>query len=259
MSRTSATEIPDMPHHEYASLFPMMPETEIQALAADMRENGQHEAIMTLDGEILDGRNRYRACQIVGMTPWLMAYQGEDPLGFVVSHNLCRRHLTESQRGMIASKLATMRQGERTDLPPMGERLGMTHQSRQEAADALKVGTSTVDRARRVQKNGAPELIKAVEDGSVRLRAAETLSALDADEQREVLSKGPEAAKEHAAKLRGGGPARPRLPSYQPSDAPEIWQQARITLDRILPEDKQRERVLREVIAYCNVRLKANK
>ena len=55
-------------------------------------------------GQILDGRNRYRACQQLGSVCPMRVYAGEDPVGFVISMNLQRRHVDESQRGMVADK-----------------------------------------------------------------------------------------------------------------------------------------------------------
>jgi len=49
--------------HPLADLFPMMSPSEHAELVADMRANGfrSGEEIVLLDGQILDGRNRYRA------------------------------------------------------------------------------------------------------------------------------------------------------------------------------------------------------
>ena len=54
------------------------------------------------EGKILDGRNRYRACVELGIEPETTNYTGNDPVGFSLSLNLHRRHLTSDQRAAIA-------------------------------------------------------------------------------------------------------------------------------------------------------------
>jgi hypothetical protein len=48
--------------HPAADLFPMMTDAEPDALGEDMLQHGQREPIILYHGQILDGRNRYRAC-----------------------------------------------------------------------------------------------------------------------------------------------------------------------------------------------------
>ena len=73
-------------------------------------------------------------------------YLGTDPLGFVVSRNLARRHLTESQRAMIAGELANMAAGRpKENAPDLGsfppaEVTQPAAVSVQKAADMLNVG-----------------------------------------------------------------------------------------------------------------------
>ena len=84
--------------HDVANLFPMLDVDELKALATDIFENGQREPITLFEGKILDGRNRYVACLDAGVEPLLTEYNGRHPVDYVISLNLKRRHLDESQR-----------------------------------------------------------------------------------------------------------------------------------------------------------------
>lgn len=94
-----------MKPHPIADLFPMMTDDELKSLAADIKSNGLKEPIVVLDDKILDGRNRERACRIAKVETKTVAFRGKDPLAFVLSMNLHRRHLTQSQRAAIGVKV----------------------------------------------------------------------------------------------------------------------------------------------------------
>jgi hypothetical protein len=152
--------------HPAADLFPMMTDAEIDALGEDMLAHGQSEPIILFLGQILDGRNRYRACLAKGIEPRFRQERPADPCAFVATANLHRRHLDPSQRAIIAAKLADMRQGSRTDLQPQGRK------SQAAAAQLLDVGQRSVGRARAVIDHGADMLVAAVEAGKVPVSAA---------------------------------------------------------------------------------------
>lgn len=92
--------------HPIADIFPLIQGKDFVDLKTDIKEKGLLEPIWIYQGKILDGRNRFRACQEAGVTIEFREYQGTDPLGFVISLNLKRRHLDESQRAMVAARIA---------------------------------------------------------------------------------------------------------------------------------------------------------
>ncbi len=100
---------------------------------------------MLHEGKILDGRNRYRALIQVGLTDEevLRCHSepsvGTDPLRYVLSRNLVRRHLDESGRAMVAAKLVKLKLGDNqhSEGPSIGE-----------ASKLLKVSPKSVERSR---------------------------------------------------------------------------------------------------------------
>jgi hypothetical protein len=102
----------EMKWHAVCELFPMMSDDELARLAEDIKANGLKEPITVMpDGKGLDGRNRHKACKLASVLPKFKTYEGNDPVGFVVSKNLHRRHLTTIQRASIAAEIANLPRG----------------------------------------------------------------------------------------------------------------------------------------------------
>ena len=85
--------------------FPLMKEKELSSLARSIRRNGLHNAITLFEGKILDGRCRWKACQLAGVEPRFTEYTGDDPGGFVLSMNAVRAHYSPDQRAMIVARI----------------------------------------------------------------------------------------------------------------------------------------------------------
>ncbi|WP_247460200.1 MT-A70 family methyltransferase [Bradyrhizobium sp. 153] len=202
--------------HRFANLFPLIEGQEFYDLAEDIRENGLRDRIDLLGDAILDGRNRYRALvwlattgEVLGpgwgegsewealglegqalsasaLAPdsWLFypfneATQG-DPLDYVLSKNLNRRHLTDDQRRIVAAELVTMGKGRPGKMP---QSAGF---SRDHAAAALGTDVAGVERARTVVKRAVPEVVEAVKSGDLSVAAAAEIATQPVERQAEI-------------------------------------------------------------------------
>ena len=93
--------------HKLAQFFPPMPEKEIDNLVADILDHGLKYPIVTHDGCILDGRARLTACKRAGVEPVLVKLpENEDPLDYLVSVSLRRKHFSDDQRIMISAGIS---------------------------------------------------------------------------------------------------------------------------------------------------------
>lgn len=183
--------------HPLANLFPLIEGQAFADLVADVKANGLLDKVVLLDGKILDGRNRYRAALEAGLDLGFAhvranlfrifdpAIEG-DPLTWVLSKNLHRRHLDESQRSAVGAKLETLGHG--------GQRHGGTEQdaslqlTRSAVAGIVNVSPRSIASSKKVLNEGAPELFTAIERGQVKASVAEKLLALPKEKQVEAVT-----------------------------------------------------------------------
>lgn len=202
--------------HRYANIFPLIEGEEFFALAEDIRQHGLRDRIdlIEVDGglQILDGRNRYRALvwlvstgEVLGegwadmageplTAEYLADYENlhiyvigdeetdGDPLDYVISKNLPRRHLTDDDRRMVAATLVELRQG-RPDKTSQFANI-----SRDKAAKLLNTDVAGVDRARSVISRAAPEIVQAAREGKVSVAAAAEIAAQPAERQAAIVA-----------------------------------------------------------------------
>jgi N6-adenosine-specific RNA methylase IME4 len=177
-----------MKYHPLANIFPLMEGAAFDALVADIKANGLREPLVTFEGLLLDGRNRWRAAEAAGITitdkdiKQFDPKKDGDPLAFVISKNLQRRHLDESQRALAHARIATLPKGAH---PPIGG----SSPTQDDATKLLNVSIRSGQRARVVLEHGEPELIHAVEQGQLAVSLGACAAKMSAEDQVEVAAR----------------------------------------------------------------------
>lgn len=141
--------------HPVADLFPMLADDELAELAEDIKQRGLlHAIVLDGDGRVLDGRNRLAACELAGVEPKFVEYDGDDPDGYALAVNLQRRNLTKGQQAMVAARA-----------------LLVSNTTQASAANSVGVIRSRVAQAVTVRDH-APDLVDAVIAGATGLDEA---------------------------------------------------------------------------------------
>lgn len=152
--------------HPLAELFPLMEKDDLFKLSEDISAHGLRAPITLLDGKIIDGRNRYRACNLAQVEPKFREHKGGNVLEFVISANLHRRHLDASQRAMVAAEISNFTHG--------GDRKSKDQEANlpvEEAAEKLNVSPRAVRAAKKVKRDN-PSAVKKIKAGTMSVNAA---------------------------------------------------------------------------------------
>lgn len=157
-----------------------------EILKDDIKTNGCHTPLWLYDGMIIDGRHRFEACEELDIKPKYETFEGteEEMLAFVISQNLHRRHLSESNRATIASCLANMPVGK-----PKGKKAAYSV-TQPVAARLLNVSLRSVSSAKAIKENGSPLLNNKVANGEITVSAGEKIAKLPYAEQDKAINTG---------------------------------------------------------------------
>ncbi len=182
--------------HAAAALLPLMADPELAELTADIKKNGQRLPITrNWDGVILDGRNRIIACRRAGVEPKYVTFEegSEAEVGYIISVNIPRRHLTVKQRCKLAVRFIPLFEAEAKKRQKGGQGGVLlsanlreaSGKATEKAAAMFKVSPRSVESALKVERDGVPELKQAVE---LTVSKAAKIAALPPDEQRAALA-----------------------------------------------------------------------
>ena len=167
--------------HELAKLLPPMSHAEFESLVENVKANGLEEPIVLLDGQILDGVHRLKACLKAKKKLEYTNWNGEcgSPFQFVCTKNLSRRNLSYGQKAVIAvtlekefAKTAKLRMSSRNRTKQGVETFphhDVDGKARDAAAKAVGVNPHYVTDAKSLAKS-RPDLLKEVWRGPSRLR-----------------------------------------------------------------------------------------
>ena len=168
--------------HELSSIFGDMPDDDFESLMRSVKEDGFMDYVIRMhEGKILDGWHRYRAALVLNLVRKLMFYPWDEEkegtaVAFVAARNIERRHLSASQRAQIVVSLNERFGwgGDRSKTP------NDALKTKAELAAQAKVGTSTIDRAVKVEKLGKSESV---------IAGKKSASKVIADREAEKLAK----------------------------------------------------------------------
>jgi hypothetical protein len=208
--------------HPAAELFPIMPLDELRALGEDIKKNGLREDVAILDDQLLDGRNRLDAMELVGIKlvtrdgqiEWANVpsrkVKGVDPVTFVISKNIRRRHLSSEQKRDLVTELLK----------------ATPEKSNREIAATVKVDHKTVAAVRVAKERTGeiPQLTKTVgKDGKQRKAPARTERPKKDEVPAVVAGDRAEARAQENKRAPPTQPAPPSPPPPPPADTMERY------------------------------------
>lgn len=156
--------------HPLCTLFPRMSGSEFDTLRDDIATNGLRQPIVTHEGMILDGGNRYRACLDAGVEPKFTPFAGGNIVSFVLSANLHRRHMSAGQQAAIVASATDWGKAQTVGRPGKAEALPHLSTVAERAAASGSTERTQRDADKLVREK--PELAKEVTQGKKSLYQA---------------------------------------------------------------------------------------
>jgi hypothetical protein len=213
-------------------LFPLT-EDERAELESSLLSEGCRDALVTWNGLLLDGHNRYDICTANDLefdTTEADLPDRDAAKAWIIRNQLARRNLSDFQRGELSLKLKSYiadkaksnlktSTGGTTPRPLTNSTKAAPVNTRAEVAKLAGVSEDTVRKVEEIQEKAIEPVKQMARSGGVSVNAAHVVSSLSKAEQAQVAAKGPEAVKEKAKEIREAKQTNGRL-HKQEDDTP---------------------------------------
>lgn len=175
------------PIHPAAEMFPTADDAGVERLKKDILRNGLKRAVvLTPNGELLEGRGRWKACRKLELVPTTRVHPGDPWLYILEAHRVYLDGLLPQHKAMVAGKVprwgknARPRINRRYEDPPTLEAIAVAAgiESRQ-----------SISRAQQIYLNGTASLIRLTQEERVQLNTAVRISKLDSDKQEVIVGR----------------------------------------------------------------------
>lgn len=174
---------------EVSAASPDMDDEQFAAFVEDIREYGQLVPIVVRGSEVIDGRKRLRACELLGREPNVIdVFPNQTPEAATNSLNGLRTHYSTTQRGMLAARQPRAPHGRAIKVAGLDVK-GSKELARDAIGKEFGVSEATVHRGRFIRDHGIPELIKAAEQNRVKISMAARIARAVEAEQPELLAR----------------------------------------------------------------------
>lgn len=218
--------------HPDCALFAQfdMTEAELTELATDIKEHGLKQPIIVHNGQIIDGWNRYLACQQAGVKPIWIDYDGlYEVWTYVKAVNLMRRHMTPEQRALIVLLKEQQTRGVPRGTPPSVREIAKEH----------NLPHGVAHRVQAVVKDAVPEVINAVIEGKTTITQAAKAAKLPKEQQVKEIQKPkkPRQPRKPAPSL--AQPDSDRGPTVPTSEADQLLAEVADDFDPFVVIDEQ--------------------
>lgn len=166
------------PIHPACAKWPHPSTAEFEALVADIKANGLLSPVwLTAANEILEGKVRYQACIQAGVEPRFETYRGDDPIGFTISHNKLRRHMSAAQLALIGEELTVLKHGSNQHQKKVDVLASTsTSETQMKIAEQLGISRELINDARALKKYAEPNVVELVRTNQVGIKNATTFA-----------------------------------------------------------------------------------
>ena len=176
------------PIHPACAKWPRPSAADFEELVKDIKANGLINPIwLTEADEILEGKVRYEACLRAGVEPRFELYVDDDPIGFTISQNKLRRHLSKTDLAFIGEELAKLKHGSNQHKKKVDEvATSSSFVPSKEIAEQLGICRELINDVRALKRYGEPNVIELVKTNQVGLKNATSYARHTSREQQRI-------------------------------------------------------------------------